>query len=590
MILEPSLSNTIKYNQMPDAVAQAEEELSELNNRVLNRNNWKPNRKQEQFLRIPTTVKEGLYGGGAGSGKSDVLMLYGIVHRWHENPRFKQVFLRRTFPELKNEIIPRSREIYPKFGATYNSTDKVWTFPRSDQYGSGESNAGAMIFFGHCENEDDVHKYDSMEISLFTPDEITSLSEFIYLYIAFERNRAPKNSGLPSITRAAGMPGGIGHTFVKKRFVDPAPEGNKILIGKGGNKRIYIHSTQADNKDNIDPTYEQSLRGRPEAEMKAKLYGDWSAYLGQVFEEFRDRHYPDEPENALHVIAPFEIPSWWPKIVVGDWGYRAMTWIGYGAISPSKRIYIYREQTFIKTKISEWAPEVKSYIDSEKPRVIKFCKSAGQDRGQEHTIQQQIESELSCTIELTSNAPGSRVAGKSLLHEYLRWKPKTIIPIEDLTPYSHEQALWIWRNRGEQEYRNYLSLYDPPHEEENLPKLQILRCEETNTEHYGHPNCCNTLIETIKACTYDKPKNNKPAEDVAEFDGDDPYDGIRYLVDAAERYFEEAGEEFKKVQAQEAQLIRLANGSDWTAFYRNMRAIEGQNNIKAVARYGHRRH
>src|SRR3970040_2069220 len=175
-----------------------------------NKNEWRPEAKQEIFLSVPTTIKEAFYGGGAGSGKSDVLLMYGIVHRFHENPRFKQVFMRRTIPELKREIVPRARDIYTKFGATFNGTDMAWTFPRPDQYGSGMKNAGAMIFLGHCEEEKNVHIYDSMEISLYSPDEITSLTEYIYLYIAFERNRAPKDSGLPSITRAAGMPSGLG--------------------------------------------------------------------------------------------------------------------------------------------------------------------------------------------------------------------------------------------------------------------------------------------------------------------------------------------------------------------------------------------
>ena len=176
---------------------------------------WKPNRKQAEFLALPWTIKEGFYGGGAGSGKSDVLLVYGIMHRLHENPLFKQVFMRRTYPDLKKEIVGRTREIYPKFGAKFNATDMIWTFPRPDQFGSGENPTGAMIFLGHCEQEKDVHNYDSMEISLFTPDELTNCTEYIYLYIAFERNRAPKGSGLPSIVRGAGMPGGIGHTFVR---------------------------------------------------------------------------------------------------------------------------------------------------------------------------------------------------------------------------------------------------------------------------------------------------------------------------------------------------------------------------------------
>jgi len=545
---------------------------------------WKPTRRQEAFLAIPITIKEALLGGGAGSGKSDVLLVYGIVHRWHENPKFKQVFMRRTFPELKNEIVPRSREIFNKFGATFNKTDMVWTFPRTDQYGAGiMGNAGAMIFLGHCEDEKDVHKYDSMEISLFTPDELTSYTEYIYLYIAFERNRAPKDSGLPSITRATGMPGGIGHTFVKKRFVDPFPEGGKIIVGRGGNKRIYIHATLADNP-HIDPSYSQSLDGRPEAERKAKKFGDWSAYLGQVFDEFRDHKYPDEPENALHVIEPFDIPSWWPRIVIGDWGFAAMTWLGFFAISPSKRLYLYRELYWIKTKIAEWAPVLKDFIERENPRKIKFCKSSGQDRGQEHTIQEQIESSIGRPIELTNNNPGSRVAGKMLLHEYLRWKQRPVISSNEIPMYNEEHARWLLRNRGLIEYKSYLSLFDPPVEETNIPKLQIFKCNDEGN-HEGHPSCCPVVINAIKACSYDKPKNDKPAEDVAEFSGDDPYDGLRYACDAADRYFEEAIEEFSRIQKQEIFIQKVERDQDFTAFYRNMRSIELDDTPRMIRKF-----
>lgn len=551
-------------------------------------NYWRPNRKQELFLSLPTTIKEAMYGGGAGSGKSDVLLLYGIIHRWHENPKFKQVFMRRTRPDLKKEIVGRAREIYSKFGATYNGTDMIWTFPRLDQYGSGMSNSGAQIFLGHCEEEKDVHNYDSMEISLFTPDELTNCTEYIYLYIAFERNRAPKDSGLPSITRTAGMPGGIGHTFVKKRFIDPCREGGKIIVGRGGNKRIYIHATLEDNKEHIDPSYSQSLDGRPEAERKAKKFGDWDAYLGQVFDEFRDKRYPDEPENAIHTCAPFDIPNWWPKFVVGDWGFAAMTYIGWYAVSPNKRVYLYRELYWYKTKIEEWAPVVKSFIEKENPKLIKFCKSAGQERGQEHTIQQQIEDALGCPIELSNNSPGSRVAGKMLIHEYMRWKPKPRMSESEMPEYSEERALWLLRNKGLEEYKAYLSLFDPPEEEKNIPKLQIFLCD--SEFHDGHPNCCPTMINSIKACSYDKKsKDGKPAEDVAEFEGDDPYDDLRYGVDTAEQYFNEADNEFQKVQKQAAILARVNATQDWTAFYRNMRTIDAQNEVKMIKTFHHGR-
>lgn len=539
---------------------------------MADRNEWRPNRKQEPFLAIPWSIKEAFYGGGAGSGKSDVLLVYGIVHRLHENPRFKQVFQRRTFPELKNEIVPRSRELYLKFGATFNRTDMAWTFPRPDQLGgTGMGNLGAMIFLGHCENDDDVHKYDSMEISLYTPDELTSYTEWIYLYIGFQRVRSPRDSGLPAIIRAAGMPGGIGHSWVKRRFVDPWPEGNKIIVGRGGNKRIYIHSTLADNP-HIDPKYAQSLDGLHDAERKAKKFGDWSAYLGQVFEEFRDRHYPDEPDNALHVIEPFEIPAWWPRIVIGDWGFTAMTYIMYGAISPDRRLYIYREQSFVKTKIEEWAPFVREYIELDKPRVVKFCQSVKQDRGLEHTVHEQIEMALSHPVDLTGNTPGSRIAGKILIHEYLRWNQKHN-PAKESLIYSEEQAMWLMRNKGLEAYKSYLKQFDVNiQDEDNIPKLQIF-------------NTCPILIEAIKACSYDKPRDNKPAEDVAEFSGDDPYDALRYMCDAADTYFDESSQELKKIQRQEQLIQRLAATNNWTPYYREMRQIESESKARPIRRF-----
>jgi hypothetical protein len=403
---------------------------------------------------------------------------------------------------------------------------------------------------------------------------LTSITEWIYTYITFQRNRAPKDSGLPSITRAAGMPGGIGHTWTYKRFIKPYPKGGKIIVGKGGNKRIYIHSTLEDNK-HIDPTYKQSLQGITiEAERKAKLLGDWDAYQGQVFDEFRDRKFEDEPDNALHVVEPFEIPTWWPRVVIGDWGFAAMTWIGYAAISPSKRVYIYREQYWVKTKIADWAPHVKLYIDKESPRLVRFCKSAGQDRGQEHTIQQQIEDELGQSIELSNNTPGSRIAGKLLIHEYLRWQPK-LINQSELGVYNDEYAMWIYRNRGEAEYKAYMNSFLPQEPETNIPKLQIFK------------DACPILVEAIKACSYDKPKGNKPAEDIAEFEGDDPIDGLRYLVDAAESFFDDANQEFKKIEKQEALVNKLNSSNDWTAFYRNMQKIENEDVIKPVSRYRH---
>jgi len=580
---------------MDEVVEATEEDLEiEIEQEKLNQNltkllkdEWKPNKKQEIFLRLPFSLKEGLYGGGAGSGKSDVLLMYGIVHKFHHNPKFKQVFMRRTHADLKKEIIQRSRDIYRKLGATFNASDMIWTFPRLDQHGSGYKNDGAIIILGHCETEADVHMYDSAEISLFTPDELTNCTEYIYLYITQERNRAPKGSGLPSITRAAAMPGGIGHTFVKKRFVDPYPAGGKIIVGKGGNKRIYIHSTLTDNLDHIDPTYAQSLEGRPEAERKAKKLGDWSAYLGLVFDEFRAKKYLSEAPNALHVIPPQNIPHWWPKFVCGDWGYRAMTYICFIAISPDLRVYVYRELYWTGVKIEEWAPILRMYCEAENPRIVKFCQSTNQDHGRDQTIRQQIEEAIGRSIETSKNSAGSRIAGKMLLHEYLRWKPLPVIQPKNMPIYSEDRARWTLRNKGLEEYKAYLKLFEPPKVEDNIPKLQIFCCDADN--HDGHPNCCPVLINSIQACSYDKPKNNKLAEDVAEFEGDDPYDTLRYAIETADTYLSESSTELIQLKKESEAMQRLAATNDYTAYYRQMRSAESDNK-PFIAKKFHGRH
>lgn len=531
---------------------------------------WKPNPRQARFLALPDTIKEALYGGGAGSAKSETLLMYGIVRKFYENPRFKQVFMRRTFPELRNEVVPRAKQLYRPFGAKWNGSDMVFRF-----------DSGATIFMGHCETEDDVHKYDSMEINLFTPDELTSFTEDIYTYIAFQRVRTSIGTGLPAIIRAGAMPGGIGHTFVRKRFIDPYfklgitdlyDAADQPLIGKGGIKRIYIHATQADNP-HIDPDYKNSLEALSEAEKKAKKYGDWDAYQGQVFDEFREKPYTDEPSNAVHVIDEFAIPSYWPKIVVGDWGYRANTWIGFGAISPDKRLYIYRELSWRNFLISEWAPILKPFIDREQPKLIKFCKSAGQNRGLEHTVQSDIETALGRSVDLTENLAGSRIAGKVLIHEYLRWKATPNIETER-APYNDDYAMWLLRNKGSELYKQYIENYSEGIPEV-IPKLQIFRS-------------CKLLIEAIKACKYAKPKDGKPAEDVAEFDGDDPYDGLRYLCDAASSYIVESQQEFEKVSAQE-KIERAYNESgDFNKVFRMAKALEAsQPKIDGIRRYHH---
>lgn len=531
--------------------------------------NWIPNPPQGRFLSIPDSVTEAAYLGGAGSGKSEVLMMFPIVRKWHEVAGFKQLFTRRTFPELKREIVPRSFDIYPKFGGKFNKIDMCWTFKREDQYGSDMGyGGGGYIFFGHCENESDVHQYDSMEINLYTPDEITSYLETMYMYIGFTRVRT-SNPRLPAIIRPAGMPGGVGHGWVKKRFVDPHPRGGKLIIGRGGNKRMFIFATLEDNKDHIDPTYAQKLDALPEAERQAKKFGNFDAYSGQVFKEFRDKHYEGEPEHAVHIVPHFDPPHWWPKVVAIDWGMKAMCSVGWGAISPENRLYVYRHQVFYGKKIALWGPEVRYFIERDEPKDVVICHSATQQRGDPHNILEQVQEELGLGIRLGER---DRVGGKLLLHEYLRWEPKPVL--EQVKTCDRSYAMMILRNSGQKAYNDYMNSFKPA-EPEILPKMQLM----------DEPDIL-LIADSIKACVYAKNEGTgKAKEDVAEFDGDDAYDMIRMLCHAASDYTGVAAVERERLKRTDDLVSELARTGDMTAFYRNARRNEQSNIIKPVSRF-----
>src|SRR5690349_8326076 len=222
---------------------------------------WKPTKRQEEFISLPDTVREGFYGGAAGGGKSEILLLLPIVRGFYKYPRWKGLLLRRTYPELEKSLILRSQEWYPHTGAEYNRQLRRWKWP-----------SGAILDFGYAEHENDVRRYDTTEYNYIGWDELTSFTEFQYMYLSMSRCRT-SDTNLPAFIRSASNPGNIGHGWVRKRFVEPAPYGTIIKDKKTGQKRIFIQSLLKDNPYlmKADPNYERSLEMMPEAEKRAKL-------------------------------------------------------------------------------------------------------------------------------------------------------------------------------------------------------------------------------------------------------------------------------------------------------------------------------
>lgn len=529
------------------------------------RREWKPFDKQQDFLSVPFSIFEVLYGGAAGGGKSDAVVLMPLLYGFHKKENYKGLILRRNISDLEKEILVRAKKWYPHTGAWYNDRKKAWEWP-----------CGAMEVMGHAENEKDIARYDGIEYHKVSYEEATHFSEFQYRYLTFSRVRSA-DPFLPAIVRSTTNPGNIGHAFFRKRFVDPDRKGYRIIESrKTGLKRVYIPARLTDNPFLMinDPDYIKRMEEMPEAERRAKLYGDWYTFEGQVFDTFRPLGpFEDEPAHAIHVIEPFEVPEWWPKIAVIDWGYSALTWYGMGAVAPNGQLFVIDEEVFHKQDIAIWATEVGKRIDRFKNVVkVKLDDNAWQNKGEPLTIADQFERFSGFHPEPADKGRGSRVSGKLLVQEWLRWKPRPSRKVASLN-FNAQLAEKIYREYGTEQYHKYMRSFEADTIEANIPKLQIF-------------NTCTSLIETIPLCMY----NPDNVEDVKEFEGDDPYDGLRYLIRAADSYIAEAAEEYKKVQLIDKVQTQLSNTGNQTSFYRQMEALErGKKKSIGVVRYNSRR-
>ncbi len=301
---------------------------------------WTPQPRQKLFMQRPE--HEALYGGAAGGGKSDCAIAEAL--RQVHIPHYRGLILRKTYPQL-SEMVDRSREIYlPAFpDAKYNDQKHSWSFP-----------SGAKIYFGAMQHTKDRTNYQGKRYDFIDFDELTHFTWDEYSYL-FSRNR-PNGPGTRCYIRAQANPGGIGHGWVKERFITPAPpmtpihEDVKIIFPDGKSEtrrqsRVFVPSSIFDNKILMenDPEYITRLASLPENEKRALLYGDWDSFSGQVFTEWRNNPDGYSTRKNTHVIPPFKIPHSW-KIYRGfDFGYSRPFSVGWYAVDHDGRLYRIRE-------------------------------------------------------------------------------------------------------------------------------------------------------------------------------------------------------------------------------------------------------
>ncbi len=166
----------------------------------------KPHLKQQEFLALNDL--EAMYGGAAGGGKSDALLMGALEHV--DQAEYSALILRRTFRDLNQPkaIMFRCKQWLQGTDAKWNAQAKRYTFP-----------SGATLTFGYLDSEGDKDQYASDEFHYIGFDELTQFPENWYRFM-FSRLRKLKGSSIPMKMRSATNPGNIGHAWVKRRFVD----------------------------------------------------------------------------------------------------------------------------------------------------------------------------------------------------------------------------------------------------------------------------------------------------------------------------------------------------------------------------------
>ena len=250
---------------------------------------------QTRFLSSPAF--ETFFGGAAGPGKTECGVMEAL--RQIRHPKYTGVIFRRSYQQLEDARGPISRAKlwYPAYGGQYNIARHEWTFP-----------SGAQIFFRYLENDADLDNYQGAQYAYIFFDELTQFLERQYLYL-FSRCRVDEGSGLRAYIRSAGNPGGVGHYWVKKRFITQALA-NRISYFRriddvdtrvdrgtpGAKSRSFVPATfrdnpmigsdYVDNLEQLDPVTKARLKdGDWDAEDTAgRVYPNWSSILNVIEE------------------------------------------------------------------------------------------------------------------------------------------------------------------------------------------------------------------------------------------------------------------------------------------------------------------
>lgn len=275
---------TTAASALPDRIA---EHSVPVLTKYHHRFNWDVvNMKQEAFLMLDQ--EEAAFGGAAGGGKSDGLLMAAL--QYVDRPRYAALLMRRTFPELNQQggLIPRSHEILGGTDARWSEQHRTWHFP-----------SGAALQFGHMEYAKTRYQYQGGQFSFIGIDQVEEFEEQMYRFM-FSRLRGPRNAPWPYRMRSTANPGNpIGHEWFKRTFITEGRE----------HGRPFVRSLITDNPHIDQEDYIRKLMRLDPVTRKRLLEGDWDVMEeGGMFE--RDWFKPVDPDDAPEFVL---IVRYWDK-------------------------------------------------------------------------------------------------------------------------------------------------------------------------------------------------------------------------------------------------------------------------------------
>lgn len=346
-----------------------------------------PNKKQQAFFNSKTRFTA--YGGARGGGKSWALRrkLVAMCLRYGG---LRCLLVRRTYPELKsNHVIPFLREYRGLI--EYSESDKVLRFKN-----------GSNIYLGFCATDRDALRYQGQEYDIIAIDEATQLSEYCFsIFKACLRG----TSAFPRRMYLTCNPGGIGHAWVKRLFVD-----REFKKNENPDDYTFIQALVFDNEvlTKSDTDYVSSLRSLPERLRDAWLYGRWDVFEGQFFPEF---------DTDIHVLEPSAIPENTKHFVAIDYGFDMLAALLL-AVDEESNLYVVNELCVPNLTLKEAAERV-SALCAGKRVEFAVCSpdlwNRRQDSGRSgFEIMQNV-----CGMPPMIAADDRRIPGWRVLREYL---------------------------------------------------------------------------------------------------------------------------------------------------------------------------